>query len=298
MRSLSFLEKYDLLENYSVAGTTIKVKCFFHQENTPSLIFNLERDSYHCFGCEAHGDLQDAIQYIEKCSKKKAFEIYCSLEDVDDIEISSESYSSSQDIEKAEEDSLEFSDRLRSPSGARLSYLLNERKLTKETIKKFNIKENPFDLWPITIPIYSNGKFKGICKRRMDNEFPKYRYNTGFKVKQTAALYIEQEGLPVFLTEGILDAISASQMGYPNVACSFGWSVSTKQLQILSKYDIISALDSDNVGEQGYRYLKEKFDGKVYKFNLCGFRDVNQMLTNNERKFKFSIYDLFRRNNI
>lgn len=38
-----------------------KCCCFFHTENTAS--FSIKKDKYHCFGCGAHGDIFDFIEY-------------------------------------------------------------------------------------------------------------------------------------------------------------------------------------------------------------------------------------------
>ncbi len=39
-------------QNRSLSGL-----CPFHEEKTPS--FTIERDVYHCFGCGAHGTIED-----------------------------------------------------------------------------------------------------------------------------------------------------------------------------------------------------------------------------------------------
>lgn len=57
-----------------LVGETVKLQrrgrswvglCPFHKEKTPSFHVNDERGSYHCFGCQAHGDAFRFVQEIE-----------------------------------------------------------------------------------------------------------------------------------------------------------------------------------------------------------------------------------------
>src|SRR5664279_1530118 len=43
------------------AGSTHKGLCPFHGEKSPSFIVSPSRQTYHCFGCGAHGD---AIRFL------------------------------------------------------------------------------------------------------------------------------------------------------------------------------------------------------------------------------------------
>lgn len=50
----------DVIGNYITvkrAGSTFKALCPFHREKTPSFNINQQRQSYHCFGCGASGDV-------------------------------------------------------------------------------------------------------------------------------------------------------------------------------------------------------------------------------------------------
>ncbi len=45
------------------SGTSMKGLCPFHQEKTPSFTVSQARGTYHCFGCDAHGD---AIRFVRE----------------------------------------------------------------------------------------------------------------------------------------------------------------------------------------------------------------------------------------
>lgn len=58
----------DLISEYIAlkpAGTYKKACCPFHNEKTPSLMVNSERQSWHCFGCGKGGDIFTFIEEIE-----------------------------------------------------------------------------------------------------------------------------------------------------------------------------------------------------------------------------------------
>ena len=47
------------------SGNQYKARCPFHNERTPSFYVSPERGSYHCFGCQAHGDIFGFVESIE-----------------------------------------------------------------------------------------------------------------------------------------------------------------------------------------------------------------------------------------
>jgi DNA primase len=62
----------DIVERYGLrpsrAGFII---CPFHKEKTPSL--KIYKDSFHCFGCGAHGDIFTFVMLMDNCDFKTAF---------------------------------------------------------------------------------------------------------------------------------------------------------------------------------------------------------------------------------
>lgn len=58
----------DVLSSYITiekAGGSLKARCPFHQEKTPSFFISPERNTYYCFGCGAKGDIFSFVQEFE-----------------------------------------------------------------------------------------------------------------------------------------------------------------------------------------------------------------------------------------
>lgn len=75
----------------SRAGRNFTGLCPFHKEKTPSFIVNEERNSYHCFGCGAHGDAISFVMETENATfyeavKKLAAEVGMELPKVSEEE--------------------------------------------------------------------------------------------------------------------------------------------------------------------------------------------------------------------
>ena len=51
---------------------TYCTNCVFHEEKTPSLFLYPETSSYHCFGCQSHGDAIDLLVKLENIDFKEA----------------------------------------------------------------------------------------------------------------------------------------------------------------------------------------------------------------------------------
>lgn len=52
-----YLGEHKLLQNATEKGNEIIIPCPFHEDAAPSCFFNDARNTYHCFSCNAHGDL-------------------------------------------------------------------------------------------------------------------------------------------------------------------------------------------------------------------------------------------------
>src|SRR6185503_13191923 len=57
------------------AGASLKGKCPFHNEKTPSFFVSPARGSYYCFGCGASGDIFTFVEQFEGLDFKGALRL-------------------------------------------------------------------------------------------------------------------------------------------------------------------------------------------------------------------------------
>lgn len=57
------------------AGTSLRARCPFHAERTPSFHVSPDRGTYHCFGCGVGGDIFSFVQAIEGIDFKGALKV-------------------------------------------------------------------------------------------------------------------------------------------------------------------------------------------------------------------------------
>jgi DNA primase len=57
------------------SGAQFRARCPFHNERTPSFYVSPERKSFHCFGCQTHGDIFTFVEKIENIPFMEALKI-------------------------------------------------------------------------------------------------------------------------------------------------------------------------------------------------------------------------------
>ncbi len=57
------------------AGNTLRARCPFHAEKTPSFFVSADRGTYHCFGCNVGGDIFSFVEQVEGLDFKGALKI-------------------------------------------------------------------------------------------------------------------------------------------------------------------------------------------------------------------------------
>ena len=121
------------------AGTSMRARCPFHAEKTPSFHVSAERGTYHCFGCGVGGDIFTFVQAIEGLDFKGVLKILAERAGVPLVE-----YSRTDAGEKDERDRLFalleaatnfYSSRITDD----VRTYLHARGITDETINKFRL---------------------------------------------------------------------------------------------------------------------------------------------------------------
>src|SRR5579864_8963344 len=57
------------------SGTSLRARCPFHGERTPSFFVSPDRGTFHCFGCDANGDIFSFVERIEGIDFKGALKL-------------------------------------------------------------------------------------------------------------------------------------------------------------------------------------------------------------------------------
>jgi DNA primase len=120
--------------------------CPFHKEKSPSFSVHAVRQFYHCFGCQASGDVFSFVGKIENVPFPEAVRIVaqkCGIplpkREFSSPEQAAESRQRTKLLELHEAATAFFEDQLRGPEGAQAREYLAGRGLTPEGIKAFRI---------------------------------------------------------------------------------------------------------------------------------------------------------------
>lgn len=279
---------------------SVKIVCPFHDDVRPSMKVDVLDNRYFCFGCERHGD---ALRFVKEMEKKyhgsndlQAYKTYLDIQKSDtisDIKIvggtkasnkpSKELYDIAYDFYhglskvdwEADEEDLE-------PEIDMAKTYMEYRGYSPSTLNYARAKVTYQENYGLIFPMLDNGKFKGWVCRTMEPDVEKYRkylYNTGFSRSTTLCGSYGSEKY-VFVVEGYMDMLRFVQFGIKNVVAILGWKMSNQQQQKLKAAGvttIISALDNDDAGKKGTKFLKTT-DFTVYRFQyLKGIKDPGEM---------------------
>jgi DNA primase len=72
---LSIVEVVSQYLKLEKSGSTLRARCPFHNEKTPSFFVSPDRGTFHCFGCDKGGDVFTFVQEMESIDFKGALKI-------------------------------------------------------------------------------------------------------------------------------------------------------------------------------------------------------------------------------
>lgn len=282
---------YNLLPDAHTAVQ--KILCPFHKDANPSLLVNLEEGSWFCFGCQRAGDAVKFVQYMESGlnslqALKKYHEILksekCSNFSVSHFaksakkpsrELYAQAYDYYHGLSKVnwKRDSIEEVEEAR-------QYML-KRGFAASTLNAVKAKVTYNKSYAIVFPMLDNGKFRGwVCRTTVKEieQRRKYLYNEGFSRATTLVGDYGSKDY-VFVVEGYMDRLKFVQCGYTNVVAILGWKMSDEQIKKLKAKGItkiVSALDNDECGKRGTKYLQRYFEVTRFAY-LKGLKDPGDM---------------------
>jgi len=127
------------------AGKEFKGLCPFHREKTPSFMVSQEKQVYHCFGCNASGNVVTFIMDIENLTFKEAIEFLADRVGItlEETVLTEREYQRKKLIDEIYKvnklATMYFYNKLFSEEGRQALTYIRKRGLTEATIKKFGI---------------------------------------------------------------------------------------------------------------------------------------------------------------
>lgn len=280
-----------------VASLSQKIVCPFHDDINPSMIVNFQDGSWFCFGCNLSGD---AISFVKNMELKfnnlndlQAYRKYLQILKSDkcsDISITPPKRpqkSLQRDLYNQAYDYYYGLGKInwkapKEPEAVLAKDYMLKRGFSPKTLHVCRAKITYNQSYGLIFPMLDNGKFKGWVCRTMDKKIEqqrKYLYNEGFSRASTlVGDYGEKDY--VIVVEGYMDRLKFLQHGEKNVVAILGWKMSEWQIQKLKDKGItkiISALDNDECGRKGTKFLEKHFEVTRWCY-IKGIKDPGEMV--------------------
>lgn len=243
-----------------------------HQDAHPSMGYNEKNQTVHCFACGATYDIFDLVGQEENLtdfpSKMKAV---------------NRRYGGGEVIRVTAKPTQAFPYK---EGGGRPDPYFTGRGLSDETVRRFGlVVENGYAV----LPVFAEGVCCSVCRRAIDQHVePRYQNSRGAMQLWNSAAMERAAGEALFVTEGIFDALSLEELGFPAVALC-GAANTGKLVQKIDEYvpvawpeKMILAGDSDAAGQGMNGKLREQLTARGIACAVLalpdGCKDVNEAL--------------------
>ena len=173
--------------------------------------------------------------------------------------------------------------------GGRPDPYFTGRGLSDETVRRFGlVVENGYAV----LPVFAKGVCRSVCRRAIDQHVePRYKNSRGAMQLWNSAAMERAAGEALFVAEGIFDALSLEEFGFPAVALC-GAANTGKLVQKIDEYvpvawpeKMILAGDSDAAGQGMNEKLREQLMARGIACAVLalpeGCKDVNEALVQN-----------------
>jgi len=276
------LSHYNLLEGLRRKGNELIGYCPIHDKNhynKNSFSVNTEKNIWHCFSCDAGGNILDFVAFMENVDIRQAALLIKKWFRID----------SQKDEKMAKKEregkKEEVNEEMNKPLTFKLKNLdydhpyLKERGIKKETIKEFGLGYCKRGILKgrIAIPIHNEkGELVAYAGRYPGDppeEESKYIFPSNFKkscvIFNLNRVKDNDKGKELILVEGFFDVFNLWQAGVKNAVALMGTSLSKEQEELILRYlgkggRITLIFDSDEAGRKSVKEVIEKLIEKVY----------------------------------
>lgn len=277
-----------------VSSTEYKIVCPFHNDLNPSMIVDLNKGTFFCFGCGKSGD---AFQFVRNVYKNES-ELSCLIKFFKILKSNKvEKINFSNRTKKRKKTNVELYDiahdyyfglskvnwlKDKTDEVIEARKYMKKRGFKSTTLSKCNAKITYNNSYQIIFPMFDNDEFKGwVCRTTLKEveSKRKYLYNEGFS-RATTLVGNYKNCDYIIVVEGYMDRLKFLQFGVENVVAILGWKMSKEQEMKLKKSGvkyIISALDNDECGRKGTVYLKTIFKNVIRFSYIKGIKDPGEM---------------------
>lgn len=246
-----------------------------HQDAHPSMGYNEKNQTVHCFACGATYDVFDLVGQEENLtdfpSKMKAV---------------NRRYGGGEVIRVTAKPAQAFPYKERA---GRPDPYFTGRGLPDEIVQRFGlVVENGYAV----LPVFAEGVCRSVCRRAIDPAVePRYQNSRGAMQLWNSAAMEHAAGKALFVTEGIFDALSLEELGFPAVALC-GAANTGKLVQKIDEYvpvawpeRVILAGDADAAGQGMNEKLRKQLTARGIACAVLalpdGCKDVNEALVQN-----------------
>ena len=241
----------------------------------PAISRGEKNQTVHCFACGATYDIFDLVGQEENLtdfpSKMKAV---------------NRRYGGGEIIRVTAKPTQAFPYK---EGGGRSDPYFTGRGLSDETVRRFGlVVENGYAV----LPVFVDGVCRSVCRRAIDPAVePRYQNSRGAMQLWNSAAMEHAAGKALFVTEGIFDALSLEELGFPAVALC-GAANTGKLVQKIDEYvpvawpeRVILAGDADAAGQGMNEKLREQLTARGIACAVLalpdGCKDVNEALVQN-----------------
>ncbi|MBA7513764.1 DNA primase [subsurface metagenome] len=268
------LSHYNLLEGLRRKGNELIGYCPIHNKNhfnKNSFSVNTEKNIWHCFSCDAGGNILDFVAFMEDVDIRQAGLLIKKWFRID----SQKDEKMAKKKEEKEKENRPLTFKLKNLDSNH-SYL-KERGLKEEMIKEFSLGYCKRGLLKgrIAIPIHNEkGELVAYAGRYPGDppeEESKYIFPPNFK--KSLILFnlnrVEGEEKELILVEGFFDVFNLWQNGFRNTVALMGSSLSKEQERLIIDYlgknsRLTLFFDADESGKKADKEVIEKLIEKVY----------------------------------
>lgn len=244
-----------------------------HRDVHPSMGYNAKNQTVHCFACGATYDIFDLVGQEEGLTDFPS-----------EMKAVSHRYGGGRIIRVTAKPVQVFP--YKAGEGRPDPYFTG-RGLSDEIVRRFGLVEE--DGYAV-LPVFVDGVCRSVCRRAIaPGVEPRYKNSRGAMQLWNGAAIEKAAGKALFVTEGIFDALSLEELGYPAAAlcgaANTGRLISAVDVCEAKPEKIVLAGDADAAGQGMNENLKEQLTARGIVCSVLvlpeGCKDVNEALTQN-----------------